>query len=271
MLGDENGLYHQNSFSVKFNGVNVSIGKNVIIGKNVRIGDNSTIHDNVTLEDGVTICDYVIIGEPSSAYYKGKEYVNPPTIIGENSLIRSFALVHAGAKLSSHVHVGHRATIREFSVIGEHTMIGMNTELQGNLSIGKYCRFQSFISVGKGAEIGDFVFVYPYCVFTNDPLPPSYELKGCTIGNFTQICTSSIIMPGTIIGEHSLIGAMSKVGGTFEDDSFIDGNPAKRIGKLSKMPFFNESDKRHYPWPYHYSNNMPWEKVGYEAWLVQNS
>lgn len=253
---------------MKFNGVNVSIGRNVSIGKDVRIGDNTTIHDNVTLDDGVTIADHVIIGEPDSLYYTDSQYINKPTIIGKSCLIRSFAIVHAGAKLGEFVNVGHRATIRENSIIGKHTLIGMNTELQGDLSIGDYCRFQSFVSVGKGTKIGNYVFVYPYCVFTNDPRPPSDDLIGCTIGDFSQICTSSILMPGVIIGQHSLVGAMSKVASAYEDDSFIEGNPAKTIGRLSKMPFFNQSGKRHYPWPYHYSKNMPWEKLGYEAWLA---
>jgi len=73
-------------------------------------------------------------------------------------------------------------------------------------------------------------------------------MLGATIGNYTQIATGAVVLPGCMVGEKSLIAANSTVSGTFESDSFISGSPAKFTGKLSKMPFFNTQGKRHYPW-----------------------
>nr|HMP32671.1 DapH/DapD/GlmU-related protein [Saprospiraceae bacterium] len=192
----------------------------------------------------------------------------PPTIIGKHSLIRSHAIIYAGATLGDHLITGHRIMIREGTVTGQHCMFGNSVDIQGHCTIGDYNRFHSYISIGKYSSFGDFVFIYPYVVLTNDPTPPSVDLKGATIGSYTQITTGAVILPKTEIGEHCLIGANSTVGGIYSDDSFIVGNPAKKVGQLSKMPFFNASGKKHYPWPDHFDYGMPWRMGEFSTWEV---
>ena len=245
----------------------VIIGKNVTIGKNVSFGNFVIIYDNVEIGENCIIGDFVIIGETSNQLTS----TSPLTKIGESCVIRSHALLYAGCTLGNFVHLGNRATIREFSIVGNHCSIGMSAELQGNCSIGDYSRLQSFVSVGQHTKIGRFVFVYPFTVFTNDPLPPSLQLQGVEIGDFTQVSAGVIMLAGAIIGKFSLISVNSKVGGLFEDDSFIEGNPGRRIGKLSKMPFFNKDGKRHYPWPYQYSTNMPWHGLDFDDWAIKEN
>ena len=254
---------------MKFNNKNIQIGLNVTLGENVRIGDNTVIYDNVTIGKNTVICNDCVIGEPLSAYYTDKNYDQPATAIGENSLIRSHAIIYAGAILGDHLVTGHRIMIREETVTGHHCMFGNSVDIQGHVSIGNYNRFHSYISVGKFSEFHDFVFIYPNVVITNDPTPPSEILKGCTIGSYTQITTGSIILPKTEIGAHCLVGANSTVGGSYEDDSFIAGSPAKRVGQLSKMPFFNAEGKKHYPWQNHFDYGMPWRKGGFEQWEAE--
>ncbi|MFN3874268.1 MAG: acyltransferase, partial [Ignavibacterium sp.] len=155
------------------------------------------------------------------------------------------------------------------SVFGNNCSVGTNSDIQGYCTIGKYCRFHSYVNIGQKSEIGNFVFIYPFVVLTNDPTPPSDNLVGAKIGDFSQVAAGSVLLPGSIIGKHSLISANSTVGGSFDDDSFISGNPAKKIGMLSKMPFFNQKGKRHYPWPYHFKRGLPWAEMGYDEWLKQ--
>ena len=82
---------------MKFNNINVSIGRNAQIGKNVKIGDNTTIYDNVVIGDNTIIANDCIIGELLNSYYDDIEnYKNPETIIGANSLIRSHCIKYAG-------------------------------------------------------------------------------------------------------------------------------------------------------------------------------
>jgi carbonic anhydrase/acetyltransferase-like protein (isoleucine patch superfamily) len=123
-----------------------------------------------------------------------------------------------------------------------------------------------FLKDVKNSKIGSFVFIYPFVVLTNDTTPPSNDLKGVTIGDYSQITTGSILLPETVIGEHSLTSVNSSVSGNFQDDSFIAGSPAKKVGVLSKMPFFNSSKKRHYPWVYYFDRGMPWFGIGFDEW-----
>ena len=236
-------------------------GTNIKIGENVSFGHHVIIYDNVSIGNGTVIGDFCIIGEgPSGA----------STSIGQHCIIRSQSILYAGAQLGDFVQTGNRATIREDSFVDHHAVIGLGSELQGLCSVGAYTRIQSYVTVGQQAEIGKFVFIYPMCVLTNDPLPPSKAKEGVRVGDFSQIASGSILLGGADIGRFSLVGAASKVGGIFEDDSYIEGNPGRRMGKLSKMPFFNKEGKRHYPWPYHYSTNMPWDGMDFDEWALAN-
>ncbi len=245
---------------MKFNNKNISIGTNVKIGKNVRIGDNSIIYDNVILEDNTTICNDCIIGEPLNDYYSNTSYSNPKTVIGANSLVRSHSIIYAGSTFGEYLQTGHRVTIRENTCAGHHCMFGSYTDIQGECIIGNYNRFHSYVNIGQKSELKDYIFIYPYVVLTNDPTPPSNHLIGVKIDSYSQIASGAILLPESQIGKHCLVAANSTVSGVFDDDSFISGSPAKRVGQLSKMPFFNKDGHRHYPWPKNFDRGMPWDK-----------
>ena len=102
-------------------------------------------------------------------------------------------------------------------------------------------------------------------VFTNDPLPPSNILIGCSVGDFSQIAAGSIILPGISIGKHCLIGASSLVNKNVLDYEFHTGNPAVRIGKVNHI-WSKENKRPHYPWPYNFDRGLPWAEVGFDEW-----
>lgn len=257
---------------MKFTSKNIQVGQNVIIGKNVRIGDNSVIYDNVLIKDNTTICNDCVIGEPLNSFYSDNNYVQPQTIIGEDSLIRSHSIVYAGCNFGSGLNTGHRATIREYTKTGINCSIGTNCDIQGFCELGDYNRLQSFVNIGQKSKLGNFVFVYPFVVLTNDPTPPSNSLFGVEIGDFSQIASSTVMLPDAKLGVHCLVGANSTVGGVFSDYSFVNGSPAKFVCDIRKAPFFNqETGKRHYPWPNHFERGMPWEKIGFEEWSTLNN
>lgn len=254
--------------SLKFTGKNIIVGTGVTIGENVRIGDNTTIYDNVHIGDNTIICNDCVIGEPLNDYYHNPNYSNPELIIGANSLIRSHSIIYAGSILGDYLTTGHRVTIREKAIVGRNCQFGSYNDIQGHCKIGNYVRCQSYVNIGMASEIGDFVFLFPFVVLTNDPTPPSMTEKGVILGDYSVITSATTILPGAILGKHCLTGANSSVGGVFDDFSFISGNPARKICDIRKAPFFNErTNKRHYPWPYNFSRNMPWEKVGYDNWI----
>jgi acetyltransferase-like isoleucine patch superfamily enzyme len=248
-----------------FNNLNIRVSPKASIGRNVRIGDNTVIYDNVVVEDDVTISHNCVVGEPLNDYYTNPEYKNPQTVIGEGSLIRSHSIIYAGNKLQT----GHRITLRENNIIGDHTVIGLLSDIQGNARIGDYCRLYSNVVVSSDVVIGNFVFLYPYVVLTNDPYPPSNDLKGGTIGDYSIIGVHSTVLSGVSIGSNCLIGAGSLVTTSIPDYSLAMGNPAKVEMDIRKYVVVLNKGKM-YPWMTRFSRGMPWDGVGFEEWQEES-
>jgi len=254
---------------MKFNNFNVQISKKATIGKNVKIGDNSVILDNVIIGDNTIICNNCIIGEPLSDYYENAEYENPETIIGKDSLIRSHTIIYSGSTIGNNFTTGHRVTIREHMKIGDHCRIGTLSDIQGFSEIGDYCSLHSNVHIGQKSKIGNFVFIYPYVVFTNDPTPPSNVCSGPTVGDYSQVAVFSVLLPGVRIGTHCLIGAGSIVGKDVADYQLVLGSPAKPVKDVREIKS-RETGESHYPWPYRFDRGMPWKGLGFDEWKETN-
>lgn len=254
---------------MKFNNKNVFISDKAKIGNNVKIGDNTTIYDNVIIGDNSIICNDCVIGEPLNDYYFKEDYQNPETIIKSGALIRSHSIIYAGSQFGENFSTGHRVTIREHTKFGENCRIGTVTDIQGYVEFGDYCWLHSNVHIGQKSKIGNFVFIYPYVVLTNDPTPPSDICIGATIGDFSQIAVGTVLLPATQIGKHSLVGAQSLVGGAFDDYSLIIGNPAKKIKDIRELKS-KETNESYYPWPKNFTRGMPWEIIGFDEWENQN-
>ncbi|MDP6909027.1 MAG: hypothetical protein QF371_05945 [Flavobacteriales bacterium] len=242
---------------MKFNGINVRISHKAIIGTNVRIGDNTVIYDNVRIGNDTVICNDCVIGEPTADYYSTRSYVNANTEIGSNGLIRSHTIIYAGASIGNKLETGHRVTIRESSLIGNSCKIGTLSDLQGFLEIGDHCQLHSNVHLCQYSELGNFVFLYPFAVLTNDKYPPSTKVVGPQIGNYTQVGVHSTIIGNLGLGQHCLIGACSTVTKSFEDYSFIAGSPAKLKSDVRELK--SDAGNPLYPWKNRFSRGMPWE------------
>lgn len=250
---------------MKFNNRNLCISPNAKIGENVRIGDGTTIYDNVEIRDNSIIGNNCVIGEPIVDYYENKEYVNPKTIIEEGALIRSHNIIYADSHFGKNFSTGHRVTIREKSVFGTGCRVGTLCDIQGHVKFGDYCWLHSNVHIGQNSKIGNFVFIYPYVVFTNDPHPPSDICLGPTVDDYTQIAVFSVLLPNVHIGKHCLIGAGSIVGKDVGDYKLIVGNPAKEIKDVRELKS-KKTGESHYPWPENFERGMPWEGIGFNNW-----
>ena len=252
---------------MKFNDRNVYISKSANIGSNVRIGDNTSIYDNVSIGDNTVIGSDCIIGEPVNAYYNDPDsYQNASTVIGTNSMIRSKCIIYAGTSFGENLITGHHVTVREGAVFGKNCLISTLADVQNNCSIGDYSRLYSNVHVGEHTKLGNYVFVFPFTVFTNDPLPPSETLLGSTVGDYSIITVHCSVMPGINIGTHCLIGANSVISRNIDDYSFAIGSPAKRLKDIRELPS-KEKEGFHYPWPENFSRGMPWQGMDYNEWL----
>jgi UDP-2-acetamido-3-amino-2,3-dideoxy-glucuronate N-acetyltransferase len=147
--------------------------------------------------------------------------VDHPAEIGAGTKIWHFSHVLAGAK------------------IGERCIFGQNCQVAGDTVIGNNVKVQNNVSIYAGAYIDDDVFLGPSCVLTNVTNPRSqvnrhslYEKtfirRGATVGaNATIVC-------GITLGRYSFIAAGSVVAKDVPDYALMVGNPARRIGWMSR-------------------------------------
>lgn len=242
------------------------IGDNVKLGENVTIGARSIVYDNVQLGANTFIGADCIVGEPQVTIYSNPDsYTNPPLIIGEGSMIRSGSILYAGSCLGEKFECGHRVTIRENSNIGHHVRIGTLSDIQGHCDIGNYVRLHSNVHVGHKSTIGDYVWIFPYVVLTNDPHPPSNMLSGVTIEDFAVVATMSVILPGVTVGKDALIGACSLVRSDVSPEAVVVGNPGKQVANVRDIKSkFDGANV--YPWRESFDRGMPWQDIGYEQW-----
>lgn len=226
------------------------------IGENVSIGAFTIIHDNVVIGANTSIGSHCEIGYPTPLSD------GEPLIIGPNSLIRSHSIFYEGSRFGERLTTGHRVTVRERTNAGKNLQIGTLSDLQGDIEIGDYVRTHSNVHVGKKTKIGNFVWVFPYVVFTNDPHPPSETCIGSTIGDYAAIATMAVILPGIKVGAHSLVAAHALVNRDVESHMVVGGNPAKPICSTKQLKLRDGSDRPAYPWPAHFHRGYPDDVIG---------
>lgn len=232
------------------------------LGNDVEIGPFSIIHNNVIIGDHTIIGAYCEIGVATSL---GD---GSPLVFGSQSLIRSHSVFYESAQFGSHLTTGHHVVVREGTLAGSNFQIGTNSEIQGDCCIGNHVRFQSNVFVGKKTKIGNFVWVLPYVVLTNDPTPPSNDLIGCTIEDFASISAMAVVLPGVTVGQHALVAAHACVTKDVPPHMVVAGVPAHVVGEAKSIQRRDGSNQSAYPWTTHFHRGYPQDIV--DEWLSQS-
>jgi acetyltransferase-like isoleucine patch superfamily enzyme len=229
------------------------------LGARVQVGPFTVVHDHVEIGDDTVIESHCELGHPT-ARAGGR-----PLVIGQGAHIRSYSLFYQGSSFGAGLVTGHRVTVREGTEAGLNLQIGTLSDLQGTCRIGDYVRFHSNVHIGQHSTIGDYVWIFPYVVLTNDPHPPSEVMRGVTVRDFAAIATMSVILPGVEIGTGALVGAHSSVSRNVDPDMVVAGVPAKVVCRTEEIPLKDGSGRPAYPWRRHFSRGYPPEQVA--RWL----
>lgn len=243
------------------------IDENVTLGKEVTIGPNTIIYGGTKIGDNVFIGANSIIGEPVGGAYEDEDNLTGLVLISSGSKIRSGGIIYKNVFIGENFECGHRVTIRENTKFGKNNRIGTLCDIQGDCSFGDYVRLHSNVHIGKTTKVGNFVWIFPYVIVTNDPHPPSNRLIGVEIDDFVVIATASVLLPGVKIGKDSLVGAMSLIKKDVPEGMVVSGNPAQVVCEITKVKNKFDRTQNVYPWRLHFERGMPWEGVGYENWL----
>jgi acetyltransferase-like isoleucine patch superfamily enzyme len=230
-------------------------------GKDVEIGPFSIIHDNVILGDRTLVGGYCELGLPTPL---GD---GTPLILGKDSLIRSHSVFYESSSFGDGLVTGHRVTVREHTKAGSGFQIGTLSEIQGDSTIGDHVRFQSNVFVGKKSQIGNFVWALPYVILTNDPTPPSNDLIGCTLEDFSSISAAAVILPGVTVGQHSLVAAHACVTKDVPPHMVVAGVPAVVVGETKSIIRRDGSGEAAYPWTHHFQRGYPEDLV--KSWKTE--
>jgi acetyltransferase-like isoleucine patch superfamily enzyme len=152
--------------------------------------------------------------------------------------------------------------------VGVDLQIGTLSDFQGHAEIGDHVRTHSNVHIGQRTKIGNYVWIFPYTVFTNDPHPPSDGfLDGVVVEDYAVIATMVSLMPGVRVGTRSLVGAHALVTRDVAPDTVVGGVPAKAIGRTSDIPLRDGSGRPAYPWMRHFHRGYPAEAV--ERWIAE--
>ncbi|MBV8949999.1 MAG: N-acetyltransferase [Actinobacteria bacterium] len=137
--------------------------------------------------------------------------------VGEGTRVWAFAHVAPGAVVGIGCNLCDHVYVEQGAVIGDRVTL------------------KNGVAVWDLVTIGDDVFVGPFAVFTNDPVPrvafkdpgrfePTRVERGATIGaNATIVC-------GNVIGEGAFVGAGSTVLHDVPAYSLVVGAPASHAG-----------------------------------------
>ena len=117
-------------------------------------------------------------------------------------------------------------------------------DISDNVWIGHYVLIDGIggVAIGKGVHVSSHTVIYSHSsqdtirllgdhyMDEETALRPGYKIRPVTIGDYTFIGTSSVILPGSTIGKGCIIGAGSVVNGTIPDYAIASGNPVQIIG-----------------------------------------
>ncbi|TBL70918.1 N-acetyltransferase [Paenibacillus thalictri] len=219
-------------------GEHVVIGMNVSIGENVTIGHHVVIYEGTKIGNNVTIQDHAIIGkQPAKAknsILKQPKAALPSAVIGSGCTIGSSSIIYAGAVLENDVFVADLATIRERVTVGERTIVGRGVSIENDCKVGSRCKLETNCYITAYSSLGDFVFVAPCVVTSNDNYMGRTQerfahMKGVTLKNGARIGANAITLPGIVVEEDGAVAAGSVVSRDVKAGELVLGVPARKL------------------------------------------
>lgn len=153
--------------------------------------------------------------------------------------VHDTAVIDEGATIGPDTRIWHFCHVMRGSRIGARCVLGQNVMVGPSVAVGNGCKIQNNVSIYQGVMLEDEVFCGPSCVFTNvltprafverkDEFAPTLVRRGATIGaNATVIC-------GVTIGAYAMVGAGAVVTRDVADYALVVGNPARRVGWVSR-------------------------------------
>lgn len=210
------------------------IEKGAVIGEGTRIEAGAWISARAIIGANCHIENSATVG------YGDWNSSEARTVIGDNCLIATGAVVYINVSLSTGVKVRHNVVVREHVTIGEQSSIGTGSNIEPHTTIGSFCSIHGHCHITDYSVIENYVFIGPsFASFSDASLdyrrPQIHQpYKGVTIRSKARIGGRVTALPGSEIGEEAVIGAGSIVRGVLQGHLLYLGNPARAISRIPK-------------------------------------
>ena len=150
------------------------------------------------------------------------------------------AVIDEGAVIGKGTKIWHFSHIMKNARIGENCNLGQNVVVSPEVVLGNNVKVQNNVSIYTGVICEDDVFLGPSMVFTNVINPRSAvnrrgQYQKTVVSKGVSIGANATIVCGNDIGEYAFIGAGAVVTKYVPPYALVVGNPAKRVGWMSKF------------------------------------
>lgn len=157
----------------------------------------------------------------------------------DSVFVHESSYVDEGCRIGAGTKIWHFSHIMAGCTIGEGCNIGQNVVISPDVVLGNNCKIQNNVSVYTGVRCEDDVFLGPSMVFTNVINPRSAvsrksEYRETILRQGASVGANATIVCGHTLGAYCLIGAGSVVTKDVPDYALMVGNPARRIGWVSR-------------------------------------
>ncbi|PWW53118.1 hypothetical protein [Actinokineospora spheciospongiae] len=214
----------------------------VVVGTGAVIEAFAVIHGGATIGEGARIEAHVTVGCPELGYAVGRTHpgAGAATIVGDQVVLRSGAVVYAGVELGAGVLVGHHTLLRSAVTVGAGSLLGHHLTVERNTRIGRGVRCSPGSHITSSTRVGDHVFLGAGVRTINDKtltwrdpdrepvlVAPRFE-PGAKIG------TGCIVLGGITVGAQALVGAGSLITRDVPAATIAYGHPARVHGQVTR-------------------------------------
>ena len=159
--------------------------------------------------------------------------------MSESYFVHPTAVVDPGCDIGAGTHIWHFSHLMAGAHIGCDCNIGQNVFIASGVHLGNRCKVQNNVSLYAGVWCDDDVFLGPSCVFTNVWNPRAAvnrknEYRETRLGRGVTIGANATLVCGHAIGAYAFIGAGAVVTAEVHPYELWVGNPARRIGWMSR-------------------------------------
>lgn len=161
--------------------------------------------------------------------------------IGKGTRVASTAVIEENCVIGEDSFIGEFVVMRPNTKIGDRTMIGHLSVYEGDCSVGDDCLIHAQCHITKGAVIDNEVFIAPGFVGCNDNdmLHRRRHVKefipnGYHICRAVRIGAGTLVLPGVVIGENSVIGVGAIITKNVAPYTVVFGTPSRIKGIVNK-------------------------------------